>query len=96
MQPDIAGSNTPTVLGVAFAVIAAVSWRRQHGEPARHAMVARVERGDHCRVAVPVVARDVGNVVSGSRQRRRRDVLYVDRVVGWLRLDVCPRKPLRC
>jgi len=40
MQPDIPASNAPTVLGLALAVIAAVLWRRQRGESARHGLVA--------------------------------------------------------
>jgi hypothetical protein len=70
MQPDIPGSNAPTVLGVALAVIAAVLWRRQRGEAARHGVVAGLSAaatvGLLSGVLIDVVLPHLGRWVSSS------------------------------
>ena len=70
MQPDIPGSNAPTVLGLGLAVIAAVLWRRQRGESARHGVVAGLSAamtvGLLSGVLIDVVLPHLGRWVSSS------------------------------
>jgi hypothetical protein len=70
MQPDIPGSNAPTVLSLGLAVIAAVMWRRQRGESARHAVVAglsaAITLGLLSGVLIDVVLPHLGRWVSSS------------------------------
>ncbi len=70
MQPDIPGSNAPTVLGLALAVIGAVLWRRPRDEAARHGVVAGLSAattvGLLSGVLIDVVLPHLGRWVSSS------------------------------